>query len=446
MVQTSGTASGLLRVTVSSGNRRVDLVLPGIVPVAELVPELARSVGLLDATSVHGGYRLLRGDGHRLSPETGLLVQGVEDGGLLTIAAGADDPTPLVYDDLADAMADVVADELSPWTPERARRTALVGGAIMLGLSAVGCWTLVGNDVVGVAAALAAAVLVVVAAVLDRVEGVPAAGSVVALAATGFGLVSGSMLAADPPFAPGNLLWASVGAGLTGLACTVVLRDGRGMVLPAVLVAGVGVACGILVGPLDLDPLVVLPCVLVLVVFLGSALPTVALALTPSRVDPQAMGEPGAGVDTELLREDARTAHELMIAMSAAVGALVVLVAPVAVASGGAGAALAVLCCLVLVLRSRRHTAASGVLVGLVSALVGVAVTTLAVLVMHPDWREATAVALAAAAVLLLSGLLVEWAPSVRRARTADLTESAALVALLPVLAFSTGLVERIAG
>ena len=50
--------SGLVRVTVASGTRRVDLVLPGAVPVAELVPELARSVGLLDATTVYGGYRL----------------------------------------------------------------------------------------------------------------------------------------------------------------------------------------------------------------------------------------------------------------------------------------------------------------------------------------------------------------------------------------------------
>jgi len=56
-------ASGLVRVTVASGTRRVDLVLPGAVPVAELVPELARSVGLLDATTVYGGYRLVTVDG-----------------------------------------------------------------------------------------------------------------------------------------------------------------------------------------------------------------------------------------------------------------------------------------------------------------------------------------------------------------------------------------------
>jgi hypothetical protein len=55
MSQGSSVASGLVRVTIASGSRRVDLVLPGSIPVAELVPELARSVGLLDASTVYGG-------------------------------------------------------------------------------------------------------------------------------------------------------------------------------------------------------------------------------------------------------------------------------------------------------------------------------------------------------------------------------------------------------
>ena len=44
--------AGLVRVTVISASRRVDLVLPGAICVAELVPELARSVGLLDAGTI----------------------------------------------------------------------------------------------------------------------------------------------------------------------------------------------------------------------------------------------------------------------------------------------------------------------------------------------------------------------------------------------------------
>ena len=46
-------------------------------PVAELVPELARSVGLLNAATVHGGYRVVTASGRELSGDNGLIVQGV---------------------------------------------------------------------------------------------------------------------------------------------------------------------------------------------------------------------------------------------------------------------------------------------------------------------------------------------------------------------------------
>src|SRR4051794_18455823 len=107
MTQAAVSATGLVRVTISSGTRRVDLVLPGSVPVAELVPELARSVGLLDAATVYGGYRVVTADGRELTPEAGLIPQGVGDGGLLTITAGVDEAPPRVYDDVVEAMTDV---------------------------------------------------------------------------------------------------------------------------------------------------------------------------------------------------------------------------------------------------------------------------------------------------------------------------------------------------
>jgi len=69
-------APGLVRVTVTSGTRRVDLVLPGAVPVAELVPELARSVGVLDAATAYGGYRLVTQQGRELVGDAGLTIQG----------------------------------------------------------------------------------------------------------------------------------------------------------------------------------------------------------------------------------------------------------------------------------------------------------------------------------------------------------------------------------
>ena len=132
MSQAARRTSGLVRVTVASGTRRVDLVLPGAVPVAELVPELARSVGLLDAATVYGGYRLVTAEGRELAGDAGLIIQGVEDGGLLTVTAGVDDPPPRVYDDVVEAMADVVERDLEPWAPASGRRTALVAAGLLM--------------------------------------------------------------------------------------------------------------------------------------------------------------------------------------------------------------------------------------------------------------------------------------------------------------------------
>src|SRR4051794_13708492 len=127
MSQAPVSASGLVRVTVASGTRRVDLVLPGSVPVAELVPELARSVGLLDAATVYGGYRVVTAEGRELAPETGLITQGIEDGGLLSVTAGVDEAPPRLYDDIVEGMTGVGGRGLPARGPAAGRRTPLVG-------------------------------------------------------------------------------------------------------------------------------------------------------------------------------------------------------------------------------------------------------------------------------------------------------------------------------
>ena len=158
-------------------------MLPGSIPVAELVPELARSVGLLDASTVYGGYRLVTQEGRILANNAGLTMQGIEDGGLLTVTAGVDDKAPRVYDDVVEAMADVVENELQPWEPAAGRRTALGAGSILLGLGALAL-LLQGESLLGgVAAAVIAGLLVVGGVVLARAQDEPEAGVAVALLA-----------------------------------------------------------------------------------------------------------------------------------------------------------------------------------------------------------------------------------------------------------------------
>ena len=128
---------GLVRVSIGGGTRRADLALPAALPVAELLPELARSLSMLDAHTVHGGYTLTRSDGTPLNPDTGLAFQGVRDGDLLSLLAGTDQEDPKVYDDIVEAMADAVENDMRPWEPSAGRRTALSSASLLLGLGAL---------------------------------------------------------------------------------------------------------------------------------------------------------------------------------------------------------------------------------------------------------------------------------------------------------------------
>src|SRR6187397_1532760 len=229
MSQAPVSASGLVRVTVASGTRRVDLVLPGSVPVAELVPELARSVGLLDAATVYGGYRVVTAEGRELAPETGLLTQGVEDGGLLSVTAGVDEAPPRIYDDIVEAMTDVVERDLRPWAPASGRRTALVAAALLMALGAVALLIQYTSLLAGVVAAVVAVALVAGAIVLSRAQHEPEAAVVVAWMGCVYAAMAGLMLVLrqDSDFFGLPVAYPGGGAMVAGLICVISLGEGR---------------------------------------------------------------------------------------------------------------------------------------------------------------------------------------------------------------------------
>jgi type VII secretion integral membrane protein EccD len=445
-------ASGLVRVTVASVTRRVDLVLPGAVPVAELVPELARSVGLLDATTVYGGYRLSTVDGRELAPDAGLTIQGVEDGGVITVTAGVSDASPRVYDDVVEAMADVVERDLKPWSPETGRRTALSAAGLLMALGALALLIQHESTVAVAAAGLVALALVVGAIVLSRGQDEPDAAVAVAWMGAGYAAVAGLMWALPGDFDDqffGYPVAAAGGAALVaGVVSLVGLGEGRTLVIPPIVVGGIFVAAGLATEQLDLDPAVVLICILVFVVLAGSIFPWLALGATGTNVDQlftvaDITADPD-DIDPERVGADARTAHEILVGVSATVGLLLVLVAPLAVSSGVAGTLLAVMACLVVMLRTRQYRTGAEVLVGLASGVLGLLSVGVAMLWLHPDWRPVAAVALSATGALLLAATLLPPAPSVRRGRLGDIAETMALLSLLPLLVFATGLLDAV--
>ena len=111
MTTTEAGPTGLVRVTVRTDERSADLALPSAVPVAELVPEIARTLGALDPTTSHRGFVLHLSDGRELSSTSGLTFQHVHDGAVLVLAP-ASDGRRRVYDDVVEAMADEALPDL----------------------------------------------------------------------------------------------------------------------------------------------------------------------------------------------------------------------------------------------------------------------------------------------------------------------------------------------
>jgi type VII secretion integral membrane protein EccD len=437
-------ASGRVRVTVVSGTRRADLALPGCLHVAELVPELARTLGLLDAGTVQGGYRLATLDGRSLATDAGLAGQGVEDGAVIVVSADVDDASPRRYDDVAEAMADVIERGHGRWDGPAGRRVAHGVALLLLLLGAGALLSRPGSggaaiEAVGTALGLTSAVVW-----LSRVGGDSAVAVATAWTGCAYAAVAGLMLPADASRLGTPVAAAGAGVLVAGLGALLGLRERRTSMLPPVLVGAVVLTTGVVARASPADPAVVLAALVALVVVASSGVPRVALGASGTHADTPVHDV--TGIDLARLRTDARLAHELVVAVSASIGLLLVLVAPVAVSLGPAGALVAVLSCGIVLLRSRHHVSLDEVLAGLVSGVLGLLSVALSVLWLQPGWLPvATVVLLTAGSALLATGPVSEGTAA-RIGRVADLLESTAVAALLPALVLASGADAALAG
>jgi hypothetical protein len=243
---------------------------------------------------------------------------------------------------------------------------------------------------------------------------------------------------------------AGAGAALGGLVCLVGLVEGRTLMIPPLVVGAVFLATGLMMRAAPFDPAVVFTTALTAVVMAGSVFPWLALSATGTAVDQlystQDITADPEDVDPARVGADALVAHQILVAVSATVGLLLVIIAPLAVSLGLAGTLLAVACCVVVMLRTRQYRTGSEVLVGLVSGITGLLSVAVSMLWLHPSWRPMAALTLAATGAVLLAATLLPSAPSVRRGRLGDIAETVALLALLPLLVVATGVFVAVRG
>lgn len=443
---TPGALGTLVRVSVGAGDRSVDLGAPGNVPVAELVPGLARTLGLLDASTVFGGFRLVRTDGRPLDSDRSLQAQGVEDGARLTLESGAQVAEVRVYDDVVEAVADAVEGQYAPWTPRDSALTAVVAAAAFL---LTGAALLLGADVTSlfppVVAGIGALLVLGAAAVVGRVGGHDVGARTLVLVATVFGLVAGLTAGSQPPSWGVPAAFAGLGMLLVAVLGVPVLTAGREIcVAPAVLGLTLGVVGAVVAGT-GAVPGTVLAIVVAVVVTAGNAIPWLALASTPLRVvsprsDAEILLDP-VPLDPDQVRDQYSRGHRLQIALRLAVATLAIAAAPAVVATGIAGTLLVAAAFAGMLLGVRQTYSRQDVLVVMGAGILGLTLTGVLAAAAHPAWRSALAMVAGGAAALVIALSLVAPRQRVAMGRAADTLELLCLAVLLPLGIAAAGLV-----
>ena len=450
------TITGLVRVTVVTPQRRIDLALPEQVSVAEVLPGLLARAGehLADQGVPDGGWVLRRSDGTELTLGRTLGAHRIRDGELLHLVSRRTEWPELEYDDLVDAVATGSGRSGTLWTHWHTRAAGLGFGAVAGGLGLIGVWRS-GPPWPGVAlwSLLFAAVLVLAGVLLSRALGDAAAGAVAGVLAMPYGFAGGTLLlAGNRPIGDlgsAQLLTGSAVLMLIGIAGLVGIVDRAGWFAAAIFTGLLGLIAAWLSTTDALDATDVAAMVAGAVLLLIPGLPPMALRLgrvpTPTlprttadlvRDDPQ---PPRPAVYAAVLR-----AAALLAGMLAAC-CLVIGVASIVLARAGtrSSAVLVGLVIVGLLLRARSYPITRQRLMLLSSAAAGAGTLAIDRLMLDGDtpFLIAIPVLLAAATLVVLCGLRYSTrVPSPYIGRYAELLEVAVVLAVVPVVCAVLGL------
>ncbi|WP_433494485.1 type VII secretion integral membrane protein EccD [Micromonospora sp. CA-248089] len=452
--------SGLARVTISAPRRRVDVALPEQVPLAELLPEVLRHAGegLADDGERHGGWVLRRTDGAVLATAQALLPQGVRDGEVLHLVPARAQWPELEYDDVVEAIVDGARRRGAAWSGQATRAAALAGAAVPLAVGLVAV-VAAGPGARGWPVAAAVALILVLAATAaSRAYGDGPVGATLGGYALPWATVAGALAVAsgDPVGPIPGLRWVGAPELLVGSVALLLVAvlgllgvASRSRVFVAGVTVGVaGVAAAL--GGLVLDPDGTAAVLLAVLVFALGGLPLLAIRVGKLPLPPLTLPSPAGTRDLpDRGRVHAAVAHAEEVLTGMLLGHAVLAVGAVAVLvciGRTAGLLLAAVAGGVLLLRSRLFVAVRhrvpAIVAGLVAfALLGVVLAERA----GPVARLALTVGgLALALTAVTAGATYARRPvSPYLGRLADLTDTALVVAVVPVACAVLDLYDR---
>lgn len=438
------TATSLVRLSVTSGTRRADLGIPGSIPVAEVIPDLARELGVLDAHSASMGYRLVRSDGSAVESDRSLAAQGIEDGSVLALEPNRPDGDK-VYDDVVEAVADLVETQFTPWTAANSAGTAVGAAVVLFVAAAYALFTARDSGLLISALAGASALLLVgAAAVLAHVRQQPSAAVALALTAVTYAGVAGYAAVPDARLWGEGLVYAGAGVTLVGALGAVAVTRSRLLVAATAVVGLAMMVLGALNHYAGWGMTSVAAGTFLVATLVGNVLPWVGISTSrlsthPPKSDHEIFSDTPE-VEREQVRRQVAAGHELMVALGVASAAVMTLCTPQLVSAGVSGALLVFVGFIATLLRTRHSRTRATVLIAMVSGVAGIAVAAVSAAQTHPDWRPALALGLAGAAAIVVALALILPRTRVQLGRIADAVEGVALVTLVPLAALAVGL------
>lgn len=433
----------IVRLSVVHAERRIDLAVPGSLPLVEILPGVAQSLGVLDPTLLHGGYRLDRSNGAGLDPRRSALAQGVRHGEVLTLTRGQHTAVAPKYDDVVHAVIDSTENHHHPWQPQDAARTATAVSLTLVGLCAILLVTGAGSDPMStLLAGIGALVLVTLAAILSRIHH-HSSGIAFGLAGSAFGALTGYFLAPSGSLWAAPAAYAAAGALIVGVIAAAVTK-------PPIELLAVPIASGITIGipagisTLGVDPVSAYAITAALCGLLAGALPW--LTLTSTRitvVSPMTeleMFDPPPPVDPDKVAAKVAGAQRLLVALQISFMLAVLAAASIVVPSGWSGTALLLAAGIVFFFQSRK----AGVRASVMSLVCGgtaiIGLTGLAAITSHPEHASVLLIALLIAAVLVTALSLISGKVRIRLSALTDTVEVIVLVTLLPLGVIAAGM------
>ena len=443
----------LIPLTITYGLDRTDVTIPQSIPLVELLPGLVESVGAFSDQPTNDGFAVRTASGRLLDQSKSLSAQGVRAGAALTLEPLGEGAADMVYDDLTEAVGQVVERVSTPWTRDDARTFAALSAAALIFVAAVLLATTPQdaissmqsgnvaffNYVYGAIGVVAALLVTGTSAVVTRKYPGPAG---IALAHTVPFLTAASALRlSQSQWDTGG--WIAVGVGLlVGSLAALTLPKRYRISIAAPLVLGTMMAAtGLMVKVGSLSQVGVSALLFALVIVLLQLAPWIALAHIPVRILDANTSEqiPAQGITDQVTTSFVFVVSLRAGGALAAVFLTVSMLSTAGLRSFSVPLALVVLGSVSLILQTRSIRARVEVLLssltGLTTILVGATLVTRADPASLP-W--VTLSAIAAALVLVVTNVV---GPRARPhlTRIADTIAVLSLFVLIPLAVYLWG-------